>query len=239
VISSPRFAAALVGTDTGVGKTAVGVALLRLAHRRGLRAVPFKPAETGCTFPDETDHARLLSASCNPALTVEDVCPHRFAPPVAPSIAAAAAGVDLSPPALLPFARRLAANADLFLLETAGGLLAPYAPGSTGADLVAALALPALLISRNGLGTINHTALTVAELRRRQIPIAAIILVDTVGMETPDRPHNARLIHELTGIRPVATLPFVARPTPDALADALQAQIAPEALLDLIAVPPA
>jgi dethiobiotin synthetase len=231
----PRFAAALVGTDTAVGKTAVGVALLRLAHRRGLCAVPFKPAETGCEFPDETDHARLIAASCNAALSPSDVCPHRFALPVAPAVAAAVLNIQLDAAGLAARAGRLAAAADFFLLETAGGLLAPYGPDCTGADIVAATGLPIVLVARNGLGTINHTALTMAELRRRQLPIAALILVETTAAPTPDRPHNARLITELTGVAPLATLPFVPHATADGLADALAAAVDPDLLFERLA----
>ena len=234
-MTHPRFAAALVGTDTAVGKTALGVALLRLAHRAGLRAAPFKPVETGCQFPDETDHAQLLIASGSETLTLSDVCPHRFALPVAPAVGAAAAGLELKVQDLARAAQRLAADADFFLLETAGGLLAPYGPGFTGADLVAAVALPVVLVARNGLGTINHSALTIAELRRRSIPIAAFILVETTAGPTPDRPHNARLIAELTGVEALATLPYVPRPTADALADALASVVAPDRLFERLA----
>jgi dethiobiotin synthetase len=228
----PPLAAAgvtLVGTDTGVGKTAVGCALLRLALRLGLRPLPYKPAETGCT-PLPADALSLLDACDQPGLSLAEVCPFAFEPPVAPALAAEAAGRPLTAALLLDPARTLAARGDFLLVETAGGLLSPYAPDLTGADLAAALALPLLLVARNALGTLNHTALALAEIRRRALPLAGIILCETSAHATPDRPHNARLIELMTGVRPLATLAFLPGASPDLLADELARQVPPAAL---------
>jgi dethiobiotin synthetase len=95
------------------------------------------------------------------------------------------------------------------LVESAGGLLSPLTSTETNVDLAAKLGLPILLVARNGLGTINHTSLSIGELRRRGLNIAALILVDTDGKDTPDRRDNARVIAALTGIVPIGTFPFV------------------------------
>jgi dethiobiotin synthetase len=229
-LTSPsRPGVVLVGTDTGAGKTAVGGALLRLALRLGKRPVPFKPAETGCQ-PEPQDALSLLSASGHADLRLSDVCPFPFVPPVAPALAAEMAGVVLRLPDLVGRAEALAARGDFLLVECAGGLLAPYGPGFTGADLAGTLSLPLLLVARNGLGTINHTALTIAEIRRRALPLAGLILTAVSAEATPDRPHNARFIEALTGIVPLASLPYVPDPTPDQLADELARQIDPKDL---------
>ena len=219
----------LAGTDTGVGKTAVGCALLRLALRLGRRPTPVKPVETGCA-PDPQDALRLLSASSRADLALSQVCPHRFPLPVAPAQAAAAAGAPLSLPALVTAIDAAAPLGDFLLVESAGGLLSPYAPAVTGADLAAAAGLPILLVARNALGTINHTALAVAEIRRRALPLAGVVLVEVTPEPTPDRPHNAALIAEVSGERPLACLPFVPDADPDRLADELARQIAPREL---------
>jgi dethiobiotin synthetase len=211
----------IAGTDTGVGKTALGTALLVLARRLGLRPLPFKPAETGCA-PDPQDAARLRAAAARDDLPLSSVCPFPLRPPVAPLLAAAQAGLTLSLAALTALPD---APADFVLVEAAGGLLTPYAADITAADLAAAFALPVLLAARNGLGTINHTALSLAELRRRNLPLAGVILSDSSGADTPDRPHNAELIAAQTGVRPIATLPHVPGADPERLADALAAQI--------------
>jgi dethiobiotin synthetase len=219
----------LAGTDTGVGKTAVGCALLRLALRRGLRPVPWKPAETGCQ-PLPADAVRLLASSDRQDLTLSEVCPFQFPLPVAPAQAASAAGVPLSLSGLLAAFARLSDRGDFLLVESAGGLLSPYAPGLTGADLAAALGLPILLIGRNALGTINHCALALAELRRRGLPLAGLILTEITPEPTPDRPQNAALIEAVSGVAPLAVLPFLEDADPDALADALASRLDSEAL---------
>jgi dethiobiotin synthetase len=219
----------LVGTDTGVGKTAVGCALLRLACRLGRRPVPFKPVETGCD-PDPADALRLLSASSRSDLPLSLVCPHRFSAPVAPAQAAAQAGVLLSPSLLAGAIERARAEGDFLLVESAGGLLSPYGPGLTGADIAALAALPLLLVARNALGTINHTALALAEIRRRALPLAGLVLVEVSADATPDRPHNAALIEAVSGERALATLAHVPGADPERLADELARQIPPAEL---------
>jgi len=224
----------LLGTDTGVGKTALACALLRLALRRGLRPVPLKPVETGCA-PHPQDALRLLSAASRPDLAVSTVCPFPLPLPVAPAQAAAQAGLQLQLAQLVNLIQEAAPRGDFLLVESAGGLLTPYAPDFTGADLAAAAPLPILLVARNALGTINHTALAVAELRRRALPLAGIVLMEVTPDPTPDRLRNAFYIEALTGHRPLATLPFIEGADPDALADALAAQLPPDALFARLA----
>jgi len=225
----------IAGTDTGVGKTAVARALLCLARRRARRPLPFKPVETGCT-DGPIDARALRAAAGRDDLSMDLVCPFAFAAPVAPALAAEQSSVTLTINALVSAARRLFDHGDFLVVEAAGGLLSPYAADLTGADLAAALALPVLLVARNALGTINHTALALAELRRRALPLAGIILVDTTATLAPDRLHNARLITQLTGVRPLATLPFVASSDADALADALASVLDTDALFARAAV---
>jgi dethiobiotin synthetase len=225
---TPQYGAFLLGTDTGAGKTALATALLVLARRYGLRPLPFKPVETGCA-PLPQDATRLRAAAARDDVPLSAICPFAFASPVAPALAAAQAGVALTLSALLAAP---IAPADFLLIESAGGLLTPYAPGLTGADLAAASALPVVLAARNALGTINHTALALAELARRSLPVAALILSETSAEATPDRPHNAELIAALTGTHALATLPHIPGADPEQLADALAAQVPPEQLFE-------
>jgi dethiobiotin synthetase len=215
----------VAGTDTGVGKTAVSIALLRLARDQGIALLPFKPVETGCAGGPPQDALRLRGASCRPDLPLQVVCPFPFDPPVAPAAAAAAQALSLRPARLCSAARALAAQGDGLLVEGAGGLLSPYGASFTAADLAAALGLPVLLVARNGLGTINHTALCLAEIRRRRLAFAGVILVNTSPIRTPDRKTNASLITSLTGARPLGTLPYVSNASPDRLARALATSI--------------
>ncbi len=219
----------LIGTDTGVGKTTVGVGLLALARARGLAPVPFKPVETGAA-PEPEDAIRLQSAAGGDAPPLEIICPYPFYPPVAPALAAEQTSTRLTLANILSAARRAAAHGDFLLVESAGGVLSPYSDDLTSADLAAALGLPILLIARNALGTINHTALAIAELRRRHLPLAGVLFVDTTAVAGPDHADNPRLVRALTGVRVLGTLPFLPAPAPHALATALRLNIDVEAL---------
>jgi dethiobiotin synthetase len=219
----------LVGTDTGVGKTAVGCALLRLALRLGRQPMAFKPVETGCN-PHPADALLLRAAASRDDLPVATVCPHQFPSPVAPAQASAEVGVALTPGLLGAALRQAASLGDFLLVELAGGLLSPYARDLTGADLAALARLPLLLVARNALGTINHSALAVAEIRRRGLPLVGLILVHVSPTISPDQPQNAALIEAVTGERPLATLPFVPGADAERLADELGRQIPPAQL---------
>jgi dethiobiotin synthetase len=217
-VTSPLRGLLVTGTDTGVGKTVVSTGLLRLAARTGLRLVPFKPAETGCPDGHPADALALRAAADRLDLPVNLICPHRFRPAVAPA-AATRGGAPLTLASLTAGARRAAREGDGLLIEGAGGLLTPYAPNLTIAELATRLRLPVILVARNALGTINHTALCAAELRRRKLQLLGIVLVDTAARPHPQE-RNTELIAAITGVRPVR-LPRLRTPAPEAAADAL------------------
>jgi 8-amino-7-oxononanoate synthase len=214
----------VAGTDTGVGKTAVASAILALLAERGASPVPFKPVETGAR-PQPQDAIALLQAARRPDLPLRVVCPFSFPDPIAPAAAAAQQGVDLSLPTILSHFRSAAAYGSVILVEAAGGLLSPYAPALTAADLATAFGLPVLLVARNSLGTVNHTALAIAEIRRRRLPFAGLILVNVTAAQTPDQRSNARLIHDVAGVAPLGALPYVPDPNPTDLARQLEASV--------------
>ena len=225
----------VTGTDTGVGKTLVSVALLRLALRRGLRPIPFKPAETGCD-PHPAD-GRALWRAARPPVAEADVVLYAFRLPAAPAQAARAEGAQIDLQRIAEKASELAAKGDLLIVEGAGGLLVPYAAGVTCADVAARLRLPLLVVARTALGTVNHTALTVREAARASLEIAGVILNRTSETEGPHETGNADLIAQLTGQRPLGTVPWL-RPElagdPDAAADALATSIGEPALEKLL-----
>jgi dethiobiotin synthetase len=236
-VSSPPPGRGLfvTGTDTGVGKTTISVALLRLARRRGLIAIPFKPAETGCA-PHPAD-ARSLWLAARPPVDEADVCLYAFRLPAAPAHAAAAEGAQIDLQRIADRASALSAKGDLLIVEGAGGLLVPYADGVTAAGIAARLRLPVLVVARTGLGTINHSALTLREAERSSLEIAGLILNRTTEEEEPHETGNADLIAKLTGHRPLGTMPWLPPETardPDAVADALAACLGAAALAKLL-----
>lgn len=224
----------IAGTDTGVGKTMVGCALLRAAHRSGRRLIPFKPVETGAN-PQPQDALRLHEAAGAP-VPAGRVCLYPLTLPAAPQAAATQAGIEISLPAILQRARELASAGHGLLVESAGGLLVPYAPALTGVDLAIHLGLPVLLVGRAALGTINHTTLSIFELRRRGLEIAGVLLVQTQPDREPHEASNAPLIAQLTELIPLGIVPHLSpAPGPDRLAEALRQTIGRAALDRLLA----
>jgi dethiobiotin synthetase len=223
----------IAGTDTGVGKTEVAAAILRHLRGQGRQPIPFKPAETGAD-PVPLDAARLHEAA-QPPVAVERTCLYPLSLPAAPQAAATAAGISITAAAILERAAELAAAGDSLLVEAAGGLLVPYAPGLTGADLAQLLGLPVLLVGRTALGTINHVALSTNELRRRGLSLHGVILSQTGPDQQPHEASNLPLIRELTGLEPFGILPYVPDCTPARLAEALAGALTAEALARLLA----
>jgi dethiobiotin synthetase len=221
-VSPPLRGVFVVGTDTGVGKTTVAVGLSRLARRAGRVPIPFKPVETGC-LPEPQDARRLWEAAAPPT-TLAETCPYPLALPAAPAAAAREAGLRLHVEDLAAAGTKLATRGDFLVVEGAGGLLAPYDAVTTNADLARHLGLPVLVVGRTALGTINHTALTVFELRRRELPILGVVLVRTSLAVEPHEEYNPLLIETLIGTRPLA-LPYLAPAAladPDRVADAIE-----------------
>jgi dethiobiotin synthetase len=215
----------LVGTDTGVGKTTLACGLLSLARERGLRLVPYKPVETGCGEGPPLDALRMLNAAGVPALELADVCPYAFSPPLAPSIAARLAGSAVDLEELLRRGRLLTQRGDALLVEGAGGLLSPYGPDFSAATLAARLDLDVVVVAPNRLGTINHTALTIAECRRQGLKCLGFVLVDLAPVRAPDQDFNLAEIAAITGLPALGVLPYLERPEPAATARRIADQL--------------
>jgi dethiobiotin synthetase len=164
----------VTGTGTGVGKTVVTAALAALARARGDKVAVVKPVQTGALpgEPGDLDEVQRLAGICD---THEFA---RFPGPLSPEAAARAAGQPpLDPHAAVRRVHDLAASRDLVLVEGAGGLLVRYdASGATLADLAHAMAAPVLVVTAAGLGTLNHTALTLEALAARRLPLAGLVI---------------------------------------------------------------
>ena len=171
-----RGVVVVTGTDTGVGKTIVTAAIAAAAGLGGLSVAVFKPAQTGVESGEESDVETMLRL-VEPAVARTGVS---YPDPLAPWTAARVAGhgpVVLDE--IVDEAQRMAAEHDLVLIEGAGGLLVPMGPGSphgwTVADLAERLGTPAVVVVRAGLGTLNHTALTLEALARRGVPAHVVV----------------------------------------------------------------
>ncbi|MGH3836029.1 MAG: dethiobiotin synthase [Pseudonocardiaceae bacterium] len=165
----------VTGTGTGVGKTVVTSAIAALAVAAGHRVAVLKAAQTGVEAgqPGDVDEVRRLAG---PSITCRELA--RFPDPLAPATAARRAGAaPVTPLAVAAAARELAASHDLVLVEGAGGLLVRFDDaGGTIADAAAALGAPVLVVAGAGLGTLNHTALTVEALRARGLCCVGVVI---------------------------------------------------------------
>ena len=165
----------VTGTDTGVGKSVVAAAACAVLAERGERVAAFKPVLTGLDDPAggwPHDHA-LLARTANAGQAPAEVAPLRFGPPVSPHLAAELAGVEIEPARLVAAARRAAIRADAIVVEGVGGLMVPLSRDFLVRDLASLLDLPVLVVARPGLGTINHTLLTLAAAREVGLRIAS------------------------------------------------------------------
>jgi dethiobiotin synthetase len=163
----------VTGTDTGVGKTIVTAAIAACATAAGHRVAVIKPAQTGTGDGAPTD-AEIVGRLADPATAVTLAS---YPDPLAPAAAARAAGVPaLALSDVLEAVAIAAKEHDVVLIEGAGGLLVPMGDqGWTVADLAVALPAAAVVVARAGLGTLNHTALTLAALAGRGVPALVVI----------------------------------------------------------------
>jgi dethiobiotin synthetase len=166
----------IAGTDTGVGKTRVAVALVHALTRVGLSVAAMKPiaagAESTAEGPRNDDALELMRAASTPA-PYSDVNPYCLAAPVSPHLAAAEAGVHIEIGVIVRRFIALAARADCVIVEGAGGWLAPISSEETMADVARALELPVILVVGLRLGCLNHALLTAEAVRAAGLPLAA------------------------------------------------------------------
>lgn len=149
----------VTGTDTGIGKTTVSCALLHAFAAQGKKVAGMKPVAAGSENGQWLDVELLLAAS-NVNISPQHINPYAFDPPIAPHIAAQQAGVEIDLAVIRRAYRELSAEADIVIVEGAGGFLVPVNQHQTGADLAKTLNLPVILVVGMRLGCLNHALLT-------------------------------------------------------------------------------
>ncbi len=169
----------ITGTDTGVGKTAVGTALVWALSQQGLTVRPRKPAESGCPYGTDglfpVDGANYQAAAGHRE-PLARICRYRFPAPLSPERAAALQGTDIDLDGLMQACREGVAAEDFLLVEGAGGFYSPLATGVLNADLAVALDLPVLLVTADRLGAIHQVLVTTEAIRRRGLILAGVVL---------------------------------------------------------------
>lgn len=208
----------VTGTGTGVGKSVLAASICAALAGRGEKVAAFKPVITGL---DEHDgdwplDDELLAGAASAGQRPEDVAPHRFGPAVSPHLAADLAGERIEPLALVREARERAQKADALVCEGIGGLMVPIAAGFMVRDFAVELDLPLVIAAAPGLGTINHTLLTIEAARAAGLTAAAVVLTPWPSEPGQIERSNRETIATLGDVA-VCVLPET---TPDALAQA-------------------
>jgi len=172
----------VTGTDTGVGKTTVAAGLARALRRRGFDVRVCKPVATGARCIDGrwiSADTIALARAAGKENALAEVTPWAFPEPVAPPVAARRHGVTLDVAAMVRAVRNLDRANAIVVAEGVGGLLCPISETATVADLATSLQLPLVVVARRGLGTLNHTLLTLEAARARGLNVAGVVVSET------------------------------------------------------------
>ena len=180
----------VTGTDTGVGKTVITAALIKVAHLLGFKACGMKPIETGCKIAVSSQQSAVSSKEktlipsdgtflkniSNVNESIDFITPVRFMNPLAPLPASEIEGISVDFKKIQKAYTELSKKYDVIIVEGIGGLLVPITRDYSVLDLAKDFGLPLIIVSRPGLGTINHTMLTVNCAIKEGLNVAGIII---------------------------------------------------------------
>jgi dethiobiotin synthetase len=214
----------VTGTGTEVGKTVVAAAIARTAHSSGARVAVFKPAVSGLDeyplrpevwefAPELPDHVLLRLASGS-AQGDDQIAPYRYGPAVSPHLAAELAGEPIDPDRLRGAALATNQDANLLVCEGVGGFLVPLAADYLVRDLARDLGMPVMIVASSGLGTINHTLLTIEAVRDAGLDVAAVVLNSWPAEPSSVELSNLETIRRLGSVA-VETLPRLDLASPE------------------------
>ncbi len=203
----------IIGTDTGVGKTVVGAGLALCLKDRGIKVGVMKPVATGCLESNDhlysQDAIYLFEAAENeyPLLS----SPLRFKNPLAPSVTSEIEKKPMDLKKVFWAYREIREIYNFIIVEGIGGLLVPLSNNYFVADLVKEFDLPVIIVARTGLGTINHTLLTVQAAKNRGLKVKGIILngLPETNLSLAEKT-NPRIVQDLTGVPVLGVLPKMA-----------------------------
>lgn len=217
----------VTGTDTGVGKTLLSCGLLHAFAARGLRATGMKPVAAGARRRNGellNEDIEQLRAAGSAAVDEKLVNVYAFEPPIAPHIAARLAGIEIDLASIDRAYRRLAHQADIVVVEGAGGFCVPLNEREDTGDLAALLRLPVVLVVGMRLGCLNHALLTAAAIEARGLALAAWV----ANQLDPDMRHaadNVAALEERLHAPCLARIPFQRAPQPQRIAELIDVDV--------------
>lgn len=211
----------VTGTDTEVGKTEVTLGLMAALQRHGFSVLGMKPVAAGCVLtPDglRNEDALRIQAQGSMPLAYAAINPYAFAPPIAPHIAAAQAGVEIQIELIETAYQRLATQADWVLVEGAGGWRVPFGPCLTLADLPSALDLPVVLVVGLRLGCLNHALLSAESIQASGLQLAGWV-ANRIDPAMAAADENLATLRERLPAPCLGVVPWLSAPTPAQVAD--------------------
>ena len=214
----------VTGTGTEVGKTIVAAVIARTHAAAGERVRVFKPAVSGLddyplrpevwdAAPELPDHA-LLRLAAGSSQGDDEIAPYRYGPPVSPHLGAELEGEPIDPDLLRGAALAATEGADLLVCEGVGGFLVPLTTRYLVRDLARDLGLPVVIVAAPGLGTINHTLLTIEAVRAAGLEVSSVVLNPWPAEPSQMEGSNLETIERLGSV-PVETLPKLDLSAPD------------------------
>ena len=219
----------ITATDTDVGKTVIAGAVANYFLRQGARVAVSKPVATGCVHRREglvSEDAEFLASCADARFPLDLICPQRYREPLAPVVAADRAKEPLDWSAIDRSLQLMIRESDILIVEGVGGIMVPLDKDHTTLDLARWLGLPAVIVARPNLGTINHALLTIETLRRAEVPIAGVV-INRYPTDTPDAAEETspRYIEKFGKVPILAIVPDVVSfkhpPLPESIASAV------------------
>jgi len=196
----------ITGTDTGVGKTTISCALLQAFAAQGNKVAGMKPIAAGSENGKWLDVEQLLAAS-NISVTRQHINPYAFDPPVSPHLAAQQTGVEIDLTVIHQAYQKLSSEADIVIVEGAGGFLVPVNQHQTGADLAKLLNLPVVLVVGMRLGCLNHALLTAQAIRAAGLTLAGWV-ANCIDPKMLFLDENIATLEQRLGCSLIGVVPF-------------------------------
>lgn len=200
----------ITATGTDIGKTLVTCALLHQLSEGGQKVTACKPVQSGFdpANPADSDAGRILEASrLEPTpKNLDGIAPFRFAAPLSPDMAAAQEGRRVTLEAVVAHVQN---QTEPVLVEGVGGVMVPLNETHTILDLIAALALPAILVTGSYLGTLSHTLTAAQILVQHDCPLAGVVISESEASSVALEDTKVSLSHHLPANLPMVVVPRI------------------------------